>query len=303
MPPAKHPAPLGRVVAVHRSHWLIQDDQDQLHKATARYKAGAPVVGDRVRFSDASGGRVHIDAIEPRETSLQRIDRRGQPRPLAANYTRLVIVCAPAPGIDRLLIDQYLVAAEHGGVRPILVINKADLIDDPDSLQPMLAAYRAAQCEHVLTCATEGSGLAPLAERLRGQVAIFVGPSGVGKSSIIQHFVPDRDIRVGALSAAGMGAHTTTAALWYDTPDSGAVIDSPGVREFRLDHIPVETVRRGFVEISELAQGCKFANCSHRHEPACAVLQAVEDNNLDRLRYDNYLELLAAAEAAEQATN
>ncbi len=289
---------IGRVVAVHRSHWLIQGKDKALHKATAKYKAGAPVVGDRVRFSDASGGLVHIDSIEPRDSTLQRIDRRGQPKPLAANHTRLVVVCAPAPGIDRLLIDQYLVAADHGGVRPLLVVNKSDLIEDIASLDPMLASYQSARCDSVLTCAETGDGLAELSDKLRGQVAIFVGPSGVGKSSIIQHFVPDRDIRVGALSAAGMGSHTTTASVWYDLEDEGAVIDSPGVREFRLDHIPVETVRAGFLEIAELAQSCKFSNCSHRHEPDCEVRSAVNDKTLDGLRYKNYLHLLAEAEEA-----
>lgn len=291
---------IGRVVAVHRSHWLIQDQDDVLHKATAKYKAGAPVVGDLVRYSDAGGGGVHIDSIEERQSTLQRIDRRGQPKPLAANYTRLVVVCAPAPGIDRLLIDQYLVAADHGGVRPILVINKSDLIEDIDSLEPMLEAYREARCQSVLTCATRAEGLVELEELLKGQVAVFVGPSGVGKSSIIQHFVPDRDIRVGALSAAGMGSHTTTASVWYDMAGDGAVIDSPGVREFRLDHIPVETVRAGFFEIAELGQSCKFSNCSHRHEPECAVRAALTDKTLDELRYKNYLHLLAEAEASEK---
>ncbi len=289
-------SPVGRVVAVHRSHWLIQDSDGTLHKATAKFKAGAPVVGDRVRFSDASGGRVHIDTIEARDATLQRIDRRGQPKPLAANHTRLVVVCAPAPGIDRLLIDQYLVAADHGNVLPILVINKADLIDDINSLAPMIEAYSQARCPSVLTCAKTGEGLDTLSELLRGQVAIFVGPSGVGKSSIIQHFVPDRDIRVGELSAAGMGSHTTTASVWYELGEQSAVIDSPGVREFRLDHIPVETVRSGFFEISTLAQNCKFANCSHRHEPDCGVRHAVEDASLDQTRYQNYLHLLAEAE-------
>ncbi len=298
MPPKLKKTNTGRIVAVHRSHWLIQDQQEKLHKATARYKAGAPVVGDLVQFSDAGGGGVHIDSIEERESTLQRIDRRGQPKPLAANYTRLVVVCAPAPGIDRLLIDQYLIAADHGGVRPLLVINKSDLIEDVSGLDPMLAAYQKAHCETVLTCAMQGDGLQNLAERLRGEVAVFVGPSGVGKSSIIQHFVPDREIRVGALSAAGMGSHTTTASVWYDLEGGGAVIDSPGVREFRLDHIPVEIVRAGFWEIDEMGQGCKFSNCSHRHEPECVVLEALQENTLDELRYKNYLHLLAEAEAA-----
>lgn len=292
------PSRIGRVVAVHRSHWLIQGQDDTLHNATAKYKAGSPVVGDLVRFSAAGGDLVHIDSIEERQSTLQRIDRRGQAKPLAANYTRLVVVCAPAPGIDRLLIDQYLVAADHGGVQPLLVVNKSDLIEDLASLKPMLDAYLQAGCQSVLTCATRAEGLVELSEQLKGQVAVFVGPSGVGKSSIIQHFVPDRDIRVGALSAAGMGSHTTTASVWYNMEANGAVIDSPGVREFRLDHIPVETVRAGFWEIAELSQGCKFSNCSHRHEPRCAVLTALANKDLDALRYKNYRHLLAEAEEA-----
>jgi len=193
-----------------------------------------------------------------------------------------------------------MVAADHGGVRPILVINKSDLIDDLESLEPMLEAYREARCQTVLTCATRAEGLSELSALLEGQVAVFVGPSGVGKSSIIQHFVPDRDIRVGALSAAGMGSHTTTASVWYELENDSAVIDSPGVREFRLDHIPVETVRAGFLEIAELGQGCKFSNCSHRHEPGCAVLAALESHSLDEQRYKNYLHLLSEAEASEK---
>jgi len=285
----------GRIVAVHRSHWVIQDEQQKLHKATAKFKAGYPVVGDIVKFTSAGGERVHIDTIEPRDSTLERIDRRGQPKPLAANYTRLVVTCAPAPGIDRLLIDQYLVAADHGGVKPILVINKCDLIDDLSSLDSMRKAYSEAQCPSILTCAANGDGLEDLEQALEGQVAIFVGPSGVGKSSIIQHFVPDKDIRIGALSAAGMGSHTTTASVWYER-GTGAVIDSPGVREFKLDHIPLETVKNGFVDIFDIGQSCKFANCSHRHEPSCAVRAALADKTLDEERYRNYLQLLAQAE-------
>ncbi|MEM7377299.1 MAG: ribosome small subunit-dependent GTPase A [Pseudomonadota bacterium] len=266
--------------------------------ASARTRGDEAVVGDWVNCSRIDEHTLCIESVVERRSALQRRDRRGRDRTLASNFDSMVIVSAPSPGIDRLIIDQYLVAAESAGVAPVLLINKVDLLDGDDlaATRADLACYRLADYPLVFCAAHDPASLAPLADVLSGRSCVFVGPSGVGKSSLIQHFVPNRDIAVGALSKAGLGSHTTVAAYWYDTADGGAVIDSPGVREFRVDHLPPRDIALGFREIADAAQGCRFSNCSHRHEPACAVKAAVSTHTIDDRRYANYVSLLTDSE-------
>jgi ribosome biogenesis GTPase len=144
------------------------------------------------------------------------------------------------------------------------------------------------------SCKTE-NGLDELKMLLKQHTGILIGQSGVGKSSIIKSLLPDKDIQTQAISAAtGFGAHTTTTAMLYHLPESGEIIDSPGVREFNVSHLDAETIRSGFIEFRKLQDSCKFNNCTHLHEPGCAVLNAVTQNEIDAQRWENYRKLLAS---------
>ncbi|MEM6988118.1 MAG: ribosome small subunit-dependent GTPase A [Pseudomonadota bacterium] len=257
------------------------------------------MVGDRVLCSRIDDETLCIESVCTRTSALERLDRRGRSRILASNFDTMVIVAAPAPGIDRLIIDQYIVAAESAGVTPVLLVNKIDLLSDAeiDALRGDLSCYARGGYTQLWCSAHNPDTLAPMFAALAKRTCVFVGPSGVGKSSLIQRIVPARDIAVGELSRSGIGSHTTVAAYWYETDNGGAVIDSPGVREFRVDHLPPTEIARGFRELSAASVECKFSDCSHRHEPDCAVKRALETGQIDPLRYANYVALLTDSES------
>jgi len=277
---------------------MVRTDSGELLAATARSKAQNAIVGDRVNCSLVDPDNVCIEQVEPRSSALERLDRRGRSRILASNFDCMIIVSAPAPGIDRLMIDQYLVAAEDAGVNAVVLINKADLLTAADrgNLEKSFACYRNCGYEWILCSAHDAASLAPLHRTVSERACVFVGQSGVGKSSLIQHAVPEQDIAVGALSRAGLGSHTTIAAYWYETPGGGAVIDSPGVREFRVDHLNPHQIAAGFRDIADAAADCRFSNCSHRHEPNCAVKTAVESGALDATRHRNFVAMMTDSE-------
>ena len=166
----------------------------------------------------------------------------------------------------------------------------------------MLSAYKQAGFRTIEINTIDESAWQPMLDAMENRVAVLVGQSGVGKSSIVKRILPDQEIRVGALTkATGIGAHTTTVSCWYELDNSGALIDSPGVRQFAVDYLDPAAVATGFPEIVRLASECRFNNCRHRVEPGCAVLQALESQALESAepsisesRYRNYLKLSAA---------
>lgn len=286
----------GEVIANYGALVTVCDEDGQMHRCVARRRAGYPVCGDRVDWAPQDKGDGVILAIHPRHSTLERPDRRGHLKPLAANFSQLVVVAASPPGFDPALIDRYMVAAEQLDVRAALVVNKADLLhgDAQQAADALLARYRQLGYTACLASNTQAGGLDEAAELLRDETSILVGQSGVGKSSIADHLLPDREIRVGALSAhSGLGSHTTTTTILYSLPGGGRLIDSPGVREFSLEHLEGQQIAAGFREIRELAGECRFNNCSHAVEPGCAVRGAVSSGDISAARYRNYLEMLA----------
>jgi ribosome biogenesis GTPase len=242
-----------------------------------------------------------IVAIEPRRSLLARPDGRGKPRPLCANVDQLIVVGAvPPPGVagtggNHSLADHYLVTAELLGLDAMLVMNKIDLADPARTagLHEETACYRAAGYEVRFLSARTGQGLAELDELTRDRTSILVGESGVGKSSLLQALLPDRAVRVGELSAAsGKGCHTTTSTLLFHLPAGGDVIDSPGVREFRLSHMSPAELARGFREFEDFLGRCRFRDCRHSGEPGCAVALGEEQGAISRRRLDSYRAML-----------
>ena len=257
------------------------------------------VAGDLVELErDAQLGSCRIVKLVKRQSLLERNDGRRGMKALAANLTHLAIVSAEPPGIDTLLIDQFCLAAHRAGIDAIIVINKADLLNDEDcaSAENILSVYKRMGYASVLVNTKASGGIDALQNELTDRAVTFVGASGVGKSSIIGALLPDLEVRTGAISAAtGQGSHTTTVTCWYEfngDSGTGAIIDSPGVRQYSVAHLEPADVRAGYRDIRDAAQQCRFANCAHRVEPGCHVQASVASGDIAQWRYDNYCKLL-----------
>ena len=246
------------------------------------------VCGDQVRC-EVQGEEWLVAAVEPRTTMVRRSTLRGRSEPLAANLTQLAVVVAAMPEPDLYMVDRYLCAAECAGLAALIVINKSDL--------PGTTALRA----QLAPCATLGYGVLevsaqadvlPLRTALQEHTTILVGQSGVGKSSLTRCLAEDADdIAIGELMRGEEGRHTTTASRLYECRSGGRLIDSPGVRDFAPAIDDLEPATLGFREVAQLALECRFLDCSHMHEPFCAVRTAVETGAMDARRYESYRRL------------
>lgn len=251
------------------------------------------VVGDRVGVDLQPDGTGAIASIEPRRTELSRPGFHGYTHVMAANVDQLVIVqAAKDPAFQRNLVERFLATAERGGMDAIVVVNKCDLVDEVE-IRSWLEPLRASHVTTVLTSAEDGRGIEELRQLLNGKISVFAGKSGVGKSSLVNALYPDFMVRVSAVSGwSTKGRHTTTSSRLYAVDGGGYLADTPGIRELGLfAEDAEETVSAVFPEIEESAAGCKFRNCSHKHEPGCAVKAAVAAGEIDPDRYDHFLRL------------
>ncbi len=284
----------GRIIARHGANLAVSDSDGKIHLCLSRQNLGHPVCGDRVVWHATETGHGVITALLPRTTELSRPDYSGREKPLAANITHLVIVLAPEPEPCEYLIDQYLVAAEKIGVKVLIALNKIDLLDEKQAsaMSRRLMVYEKIGYQVVSISAKQTDGLTPLIEQLQGETNILVGQSGVGKSSLIKALLPSLEIQIGRLSeATGLGRHTTSATTCYELPEGGDLIDSPGVRSFRLGAIDPKQLEWGFREFRPYLGHCKFSDCSHLVEPGCALKQAVMDGKINQQRFDNCLHI------------
>lgn len=290
----------GLVLANYGRRLLVEDDDGNEVLCSARKSAAGAVCGDRIQWRPQPDGTGVVLAFLPRSTVLARPDDRGGRRPVCANIDQIVAVTA-VRGDGRIAgdVDAYVAAAELLGIDAVLLVNKIDLARPSDPLEAFAAPYRAAGYDVLGTSTLSGEGMDALRGRLRGRRSVLVGASGVGKSSLSQVLIPDREIRIGALSAdGGHGRHTTTASMLFHLPGGGDIIDSPGVREFRLGFVPPPDLARAFREIRALSGKCRYRDCRHAGEPGCAVSAAVGEGRIARSRYEAYLALLGAMEEA-----
>lgn len=284
----------GLVISYFGNSVAVEAADGQVFQCHLHRNQDLPVVGDQVVWQLGSGDTGTVSSIVPRRSLLSRGDGRGKMKPLAANIDAIVIVMAPSPIFSEYLVDRYLVAAELVNIQPVLVLNKTDLLD-PVAKQAalhQLTTYKQIPYPVFLTCAITDGGLDELTHYLAGKNAVLVGPSGVGKSSIISALSSDA-IRTTAVSAKGAGKHTTTATRLYHLPQGGSLIDSPGVREFSLWEVSQGDVLRGFKEMAAQASKCRYKDCSHLVEPDCAVREALSDGKISETRYTSYQTLLA----------
>jgi ribosome biogenesis GTPase len=239
-----------------------------------------------------------VIAVLPRRSLLVRADPHvaQKRRAIAANVDIVVVVvAAEAPPLHPRLIDRYLIAVEHSGARPVLVVNKMDLLaeDRRHELLARLQPYRGLGMP-VLPCSVErGEGIEDIRAALSGNTCVFVGQSGVGKSSLLNALDEDAAARVGEVrSGDGRGRHTTTASALYGLPGGIRVIDTPGIRKFTVEDDDPAAIAAGFTEFTALAAGCRYRDCTHVHEPGCAVRRAASAGAIPRSRYESYLKLL-----------
>lgn len=273
---------------------LIETRDGDLLPALSRGRKLQPVCGDRVAWAREPDGTAIIESVADRHSVLLRHDPRKGQRMLAANVDRLLVVLAPEPAPDFELLDCYLIAAALLGIQVSLVLNKADLLDSDSVIDTELAVYEQLEYPIHRTQARTGIGIKALLDQLQAGCGVLVGQSGVGKSSLINALVPDHAPRTQALSAAaGSGRHTTTATRLYHLPDrAGQIIDSPGVRDYRLWAMSAEELANGFREFRPHHGQCRFHNCQHVHEPDCAIRSALDTGKISRRRYESYCRLL-----------
>lgn len=296
----------GRVVTHFGQQVVIENHNHERIRCHFRATLEQLVVGDRVIFQPpASAGVGVVSAIEPRTTVLKRPDPYGNLKPVAANIEQMLITFAPLPTPSSQLLDRYLVAAELSAIEPVLVLNKSDLIDDSNAehVDALQALYLRLGYRCLRASATTNDGLDALRIALQDKTSVFVGQSGVGKSSLINALMPDATaLAIGDLSTnSGLGQHTTVSSQLIAFPGGGELIDSPGVREFGLWHIGEEELLSGYTDLAPLAGRCRFRNCSHRHEPGCALTAAAESGEISAERLANFFKIAETLDEESRA--
>ncbi len=284
------------VVATYSRRMQLRLPDGRRVDARIKGKRIKPVCGDRVE-AEPIPGEVDwlITTVCERRNELTRPNQRGQVEVLAANIDRLLVMAATTPEPEWSIVDRYLCAAELIDASAAVIFNKTDL-PASESVDEVLDDYAKIGYQAVRCSAKTGRNLDAVAALLRDGVSIIVGQSGVGKSSLINRLLQDERQRVAAVSdRSGEGRHTTVNSAMLQLPGGGAVIDSPGVRDYAPALRPEEVVV-GYREIAATGHDCRFANCRHLREPGCAVKAAVENEAISKRRYDSYRHLLALTE-------
>lgn len=251
-------------------------------------------VGDWVEIDRASSPAA-LERVEPRKNWLSRTASSHDPREqvLAANVDQLLVIASiNKPGFSSSRTDRILATCEWSRIPAVLVLNKIDLASEHE-LENLRSTYEQIPIDVIATCAADGRGVDELRERLRGKISVLYGASGAGKSTLLNAIQPGLKLKVGKISRYWeTGKHTTTFSQMHALDIGGYVIDTPGIRVFRLFGVDAAHVRDLFPDFRELQARCRFSGCSHDHEPDCAVFDAVESGELPSSRYASYVEIL-----------
>lgn len=282
----------GLVITRFSKHVILEDNQQNRIHCSIRPNLDTVVAGDRVVWQPEALNQGVVVSIYPRASMLARPTETGLQKPVAANITQIIIVIAPKPEVAWPLLDSYLIMAETLQLHAVINMNKTDLL--PENLkQELLTDYQSLGYPIIFTSQTDIHSFEKLQQVLNHQVSAFVGQSGVGKSSLIATILPhENDIVTGTISeGAELGRHTTSNSRYYHLPSGGALIDSPGVREFSLWNMDVQSIAKGYKEFAPYINQCKFRNCLHINTPQCGLINALEQGKISQKRYDNFIKL------------
>jgi len=296
---------LARVLRVQGLVSLVRDDAGttfqcatrRLLKTLSTDQRHVVAAGDIVWFRPEGEGEGIIERVEPRRGVVSRTSR-GRQHVLVANVDQLIIVTSAAePRLKPNLIDRLLVTAEKTGVRPIICINKIDLVD-PSELMPLVGVYAQLGYDVLFASAATGLGVDRLGAQLAGAQSVVTGQSGVGKTSLLNAVEPGLDLRVQSVSEETQkGKHTTTTAELIPLSTGGYVVDTPGIRQFQLWDVIPEEVAGFYRDLRPYVSRCRFPDCTHTHEDNCAVKDAVADGWIDTRRYESYVQIRSGDES------
>ncbi len=300
-----------------QSHWVLREDDDSVIRCVLRGKfkhdlrlkrgkllnTDVAVVGDTVDFDLIDGGEGVIHAVHTRKNFISRkapkikgASARGErlEQVIASNIDRLFIVGSfGSPPFNNRVVDRFLVIAESSDIQPVLVFNKTDLVEIPEELELWEELYTGLGYQVFKVSATQGSGIKELRAEVMGKKSLFWGHSGVGKSSILNALFPGLELATGDVSLYSQrGKHTTVIVNMNRINSNTFLVDTPGIREIAPFGIKKEDLAHYFVDLAGHLQGCKYKPCTHQHEPGCAVIDAVENEEISVDRYESYLRLL-----------
>lgn len=290
----------GLIIAAHGRHYTVELADGSLRQCFPRGKKNGPAVGDRVRITPQGRDEGAIEAVLPRRNLLFRSDEM-RVKQFAANVDQLLIVVAVEPTFADDLTGRALAGAWSADIEPVIVLNKTDLPNGLDAARARLEPLRRLGVPVIELSAQDPAMVHErLAPRLAGRTSLLLGQSGMGKSTLLNTLVPHAQAATREYSAAlDMGRHTTTSTRLYHLPEPGGdLIDSPGFQAFGLQHLSGEQILRGFPEFAPHIEHCRFYNCTHRHEPGCGVLAALQAGQIDAGRYALYLRILDENAAA-----
>ena len=279
----------GIVITRYGQRQLVEDENGRVFQSVSRQNIGFSVAGDKVLFQKTKHNDAIVTAIYPRDNELKRQDKL-----IAANIDQLWLVVAIEPHYEFELIDRYLIMAENSNLPIGIIVNKIELSSNKSKTENDFLNYQSLGYDVHFLSVKKQINLDFFKEQLVNKSHIFLGQSGVGKSSLINSLIPDLQLRVNEISSKSkLGKHTTTNTTIYHIPSGGDLIDSPGVREFQLDSLTELEIKSGFKEFRALSDACRFRDCRHINEPNCAVKVSLDQGKINPNRYQSYLNILA----------